>query len=327
MNKARALSEIADLLTAGRRFLLATHKDPDGDGLGSMLALGNALRAAKREVVLFTEERVPPPYHLLRGARKIVHRVPGRAGFDAYLALDCAQRDRLGGTGYGYKGWRPLVNIDHHETNEMFGDHNYVDPRCSSTGELVYHVIQAAGLPVGRDVAENIFAAIQTDTGSFRYDNTSASCLRTAAEMLEYGVSPWKVARKIMDGYGPRRLKLLEAALGTLEFHANGRIGMMAISSDMYKKARAGHADTERFVDFPRAVKGVRIAVLIRQIGGSAFKFSLRANDETNVARLAARFMGGGHAKAAGFEAQGELPELKEWFVREATRFLDAARH
>jgi phosphoesterase RecJ-like protein len=322
-----SLAEVAALLAQGRRFLLITHKEPDGDALGSLLALGHSLRAAGKDVVLFTEEPVFPPFHLLRGARRIVHRLPGNMEFDAFVALDCAQQERLGGPGDVVGKCRALVNIDHHETNGLFGDYHYVDPGCSSTGELVYRVIRAAGLPVGRDVAENVFAAMQTDTGSFRYENTSPSCLRIAADLLDLGVSPWKVTRKILEGYGARRLELLRLCLGTLEFHARGRIGMMMLFSSMLRKTGARRTDSERFVDFPRAVKGVRIAVLIREMEEGAWKFSLRANDETNVARLAVRFHGGGHARAAGFEAQGRLPALRDRFLEEAERLLDAARH
>jgi len=200
---------------------------------------------------------------------------------------------------------------------------NLVDPHGSSTGELVFNIIKAADFRLSYEIAENIFAAIQADTGSFRYDNTSSRCLAVAAEMLEYGVKPWEISRKMIDEYSLSRLRLLEMALGSIEFHYQGKVGMMTISLEMFKKAGAEESESERFVDYPRSVSGVEIAALIREKDKDDYKFSLRSNGRANVAELASRFGGGGHAMAAGFEGRGSISVLKRDLMKEAVRFLD----
>jgi len=317
------VNRVATVLMEGKCFLLMTHEDPDIDGIGSMLALGKALLNAKKDVVFLTEEPVPPPVNLLKGSGRIVQGFDPERHFDAVVVLDCSEIKRLGGPRGCLEGRKPLINIDHHATNDLFGDLNLVDVDSSSTGELVFRVIKVADLPMDSDVAENIFTAIQTDTGSFRYENTTSASLKIAAEMIEYGVKPRQVSRKMVDEYSLSRLKLLEMALGSIEFRYRGKIGIMTITSEMFERARAQSVDSGGFVDYPRFVSGVEIAVLIRQTGGNDYKFSLRSNNEVNVSRLAARFGGGGHVKAAGFERHGSLEALKKDFLKEAVRFLD----
>lgn len=322
-----SLSEISAALKSGRRFLLTTHKDPDGDGIGSMLALGRSLSMVKKEVVLFAEEPLPPPYDLLKGAEGVADRVEAKEDFDAVIALDCAEESRLGNLNGCLAHRKLLINIDHHETNDFFGDLNLVDPGSSSTGEVVFGILKQTNLPIDFEVAENLFVAIQTDTGSFRYSNATPSAFKAAAELMEYGVKPWEVSQKIMDHYPQSRLSLLQLALDTVEFHHQGRIGLMTLSSDLYDKAHADRVDGERFVDYPRYVEGVEMAVLIRQIGEDNYKFSLRSNDQLNVGKLALKFGGGGHARAAGFEAHGSLESLKKDFLEEAVKFLNGKTH
>ncbi|MCD6296161.1 MAG: bifunctional oligoribonuclease/PAP phosphatase NrnA [Deltaproteobacteria bacterium] len=317
------VNSIANVLREGRSFLLMTHKDPDTDAIGSLLALGKALLDAKKEIVLLTEKSVPAVYRFLKGADKIVQGFDSGKDFDAVVALDCSEIERIGCFPGCLEGRRPLINVDHHETNPLFGDLNLVDPHGSSTGELVFNIIKAADFRLNYEIAENIFAAIQADTGSFRYDNTSSKCLAVAAELLDYGVKPWEISRKMMDEYSLSRLRLLEMALGSIEFHHQGKVGMMTISLDMFQKAGACESDSERLVDYPRFVSGVEIAALIRERDKYDYKFSLRSNGRANVAELASRFGGGGHAMAAGFEGHGSISVLKKDLMKEAVRFLD----
>ena len=316
------LEKVAMALKVGKRFLLTNHKEPDGDGIGSMLALGQALLGANKDVVLFTEKPVPEPFDQLRGADRIIHDLNDKEEFDAVVILDCGEIDRLGNSGNSLRK-HTIINIDHHETNDFFGDLNLVKADFSSTGELVFGVIKTAGLPMSYDVAENIFTAIQTDTGSFSYDNTTPNAFKIAAEMLAYGVKPGEVSRKIMGNYRFSRLALLELALGTIEFYHRGQIAVMTLTGDLFELAGANCMDSERFVDYPRFVVGVEIAVLIRQNGENEFKFSLRSNGRVNVALLALKFGGGGHARAAGFERYGSVEQVKKEFLEEAAAFLD----
>ena len=323
INHEIILSKIAALLNRGKKFLLMTHKDPDVDGIGSMLALGRALISKNKEIVLLTEEPLVSPVIFLEGADKVVQILSFPDDYDAVLALDCAEKSRIGFSKAFVDNAEPLINIDHHGTNDFFGDINLVDEKSSSTGELIYRLIKNAGFPMDLAVAKNIYAAIMTDTGSFRYSNTTPLSFRIAAEMMDYGVKPWELSRRIMDEYGHARLKLLRLALDTIEFHNKGQIGIIMITREMFEATHADRADSDKFVDYPRFVSGVELAVLIRQKGENEYKFSLRSNGLIDVARLASRFGGGGHIRAAGFDADGSISDLKRKFLQEANQVLD----
>ena len=315
------IDQIANLLLQKESFLILTHKDPDLDGIGSMIALGVALKNKGKKVTLFTEEKLEPPLGNIKGAELISTDIP-EGKFSATLVLDCSDLNRLGKAKNIALSNRPLISIDHHETNDHFADVNLVVPDSSSTGELVYKVIKRAELRIDQLVAEALFAAIQADTGCFKYENTTSTAFSIAAELLKYGVSPWDVYRNTNEQYTLSVLKLLELSLGTIELHHDGKLSIMSITLNMIKTAGAYPGDSERFVSYPRFIVGVEVAALIRQIAEEEYKFSLRSNGKVNVAQLAAIFGGGGHAKAAGFECKGELSELKRKFIEEVANFL-----
>ncbi|HPJ66413.1 MAG TPA: bifunctional oligoribonuclease/PAP phosphatase NrnA [Desulfobacteraceae bacterium] len=323
INFKKNLERIASVLQKGNTFLIMTHRDPDPDGIGSMLALGKALNNDGKEAFLVTEEPLFPPISRLNGAERIIQDIESDRYFDCVIVMDSGEVERVGGPRSYLEGDLPVINIDHHESNKLFGEINLVDSSSSSTAELVFYVIKAAGLNINSDAAEDIFAGIQADTGSFKYNNATASSLRIAADMIELGANPWQISRTMMQECSVSQLKLLQSALGSLEFYHNGEIGLMTLSLDMMNFERNRVLESNRFIDYPRFVQGVEIAVLIRQTGENDYKFSLRSNDRVNVARLSARFGGGGHIRAAGFECHGSLACLKDSFLKEAVGFLD----
>jgi phosphoesterase RecJ-like protein len=321
VNSEKDLGVIIDLLQKANRFIVVTHKDPDADGIGSVLALGKTLSDSGKTTVCMTDGPLQGSLGLLRGAGEIRFNSDGGSTYDATLALDCSSLDRIACC--EGRIHRPLVNIDHHDTNDLFGDLNFVDKESSSTGELVFRLIKRAGFPICYDTADNIFAAIQSDTGSFKYTNTTPASLQAAMELIAMGVKPWDVAMRVMDGCQQSRLELLRMGLGSIRFYHQGRIGVMVLTSKMFQEAGADFRESERFVDYPRSVRGVEIAVLVRQTGEDAFKFSLRSNSTDGVAELASLFGGGGHARAAAFELKGSLDIILGNFLKEAERFLD----
>jgi len=322
----RMVSNIGTELLKNDRFLLMTHVDPDADGIGSMLALGRALSDAGKEATLLVQKPLEGPLTRLKDTDRMVSRVHPDTEFDVVVALDCAEKERLGDF-VKYLGLHTLsVNIDHHQTNDGFADINLIAPTASSTGELVFRILKKAGFSICTDVASNLFAAVQTDTGSFRYTNTTPEAMRMGAELIESGARPWEISREVMDGYSIARLKLLELALGTLEFHFRDRLGMMTVHRHMFERTGAGPEDSERFVDYPRFVYGVEVAALLRETGMGHYKFSLRSDPTFNVADLAAFFGGGGHKQAAGFECRGSMDQVKSHFLKRAGRFLDEDR-
>lgn len=323
MNHNEIMKEIAEILQEGIRFLITTHIDPDADGIGSMLGLGGSLMSQGKGVVMLTHEPVPAPLSFLPGADQIVQSFAEDEQFDAVFVLDCGDAERLGPHRDILERREKLICIDHHKTNEPFGDINLVNPKSSSTGELIFQLIKLAHFSIGIQVAQNLFAAIQTDTGSFRYENASADSFRIAAELVELGAKPWEISRIVLEGYSLSRLKLLQKTLETLEFYHDGKIGMMTISSGMFDETEARPIDSERFVDYPRFVSGVELSVLIKQMKDNGYKFSLRSNSHVDVAELAAHFGGGGHARAAGFESKGPLDVVKRDFLKEADQFFN----
>lgn len=324
MMPASALDKAAAILTQGRRFLILTHREPDGDAVGSMLALGQALRQTGRKAVMWLAEPPHVPFTRLDGAETITSVDDQDGRFDAVWVLDCGRATRIGAAPGWLKEFKPLVNVDHHASNECFGDVNLVDAQASSTGELIYRLLRHAALKIDRGMAENLFAALQTDTGAFRYGNTTAASFRMAAELVELGVDPWDMSQRLLGGYGVPRLQLLALVLESLEMHHEGQVGMLTLTRRMFERTGAHRLDSEGFVEVARFLAGVELAVLIRQTGPHAFKFSLRSNGRLDVAQLARRFGGGGHARAAGFECEGALGRVKRAFLEETHRFLNA---
>jgi phosphoesterase RecJ-like protein len=316
------LDDIANIVKRGKRFLLASHNDPDGDAIGSLLALGEALILSGKQVVLFNEGPIPDSMAFLNGIERIGERFNPESEFDALFVLDCGTLERLGEISSTISTIKPLINIDHHENNSRFGDINLVDMKSSSVGEIIYRLIQAADLPMSENIAEDLFVAIQTDTGSFRYGNTTKEAFTIAGEMMEWGIDPWEISRRVMDEYSLKKLRLLALTLKTVEtFHA-GKVGLITITQKMFSKAKADSFDSERFVDYPRFISGVEIGVLIKELGKDYYKFSLRSNDWVNVADLAYHFGGGGHPKAAAFKRYGNLNSIKQEFLDKAQEVL-----
>jgi len=317
------LHNIATIVERGKIFFLASHKEPDGDAIGSLLALGEALILSGKEVVLFNEGPIPDSMAFLVGSERIVDRFNPESEFDAFFVLDCGTLERLGGISSSMCNIKPLINIDHHENNSQFGDVNLVDTNSSSVGEIIYRLIQVAGLPMSKNIAENLFVALQTDTGSFRYGNTTKEAFTIAGEMVGWGINPWKISRRVMDEYSLNKLRLLELTLKTIEIFHAGKVGLITITQQMFSKAKADNFDSERFVDYPRFISGVEIGVLIKELGKDYYKFSLRSNDWVNVADLAYHFGGGGHPKAAAFTRHGSLDSIKQEFLDKAHEVLD----
>ena len=315
--------EVLDAVQRGRRVLLFAHVYPDGDVLGSQLGLGLALRAGGRAVTFACAHPVPDPFHFLPGATGVEQWKAGRNGFDLIVALDCPDPGRLGGLLEGARGPDARVlNIDHHGDNRRYGDVNWVDTRAAATGEMVYDLVEAAALPLTADVAVNLYTAIVTDTGSFRYSNTTPKTFRVAARLVEAGVDPAHVATTVYETRQPGGLRLLGQVLQEIETDADGTVAWLVI--DRERGSSPDLPEAEEFVNYPRSVRTAKVAVLFRELP-DAVKVSLRAKGEVDVARLAARLGGGGHPNAAGLILPGSLAAAKA-VVLGAVREALAAR-
>lgn len=294
-----------------RRCLISTHINPEGDAIGSVLALGLALKGLGKEVDILTQDPTPEVLTFLPGADEIIHQVPEDRGFDVTFSLDCGARDRLGKEFARVKGVGRLINIDHHISNTHFGDINLVDPSASSAAEIVFDLLRTIPVDITLAVAENIYVGILTDTGSFHYSNTSPKTFAVARACLQAGVEPWKVAEVVYENQPLPRLRLLPLVLETLEVMEDGRVSSVVVTKEMMIQAGASPSHTEDFINFPRSLKGTEVALLFRELSPDQYRVSLRSRRDVDVAKIAEKFQGGGHPQAAGCTVTGNLPEVK----------------
>jgi phosphoesterase RecJ-like protein len=303
------VTAILKLIEEGRRFLVASHEGPDGDALASTLALANALREMGKEVVAYNRDGVPAAFDFLPGARTVVRSLENEAVFDAGFILDAGELRRAGT--HLRDVCRTLVNIDHHPHSEHFGSIHYVDEGASATGALIYRILKAAGHDISDAVATCIYTAVLSDTGSFRYSNADPEAFRIGAEMVERGVSPWGIASGLYESQGVERLRLLARALSTLTVSPCGRYASVSVTTAMYAETGAGPEHTDGFVNYPRSIRGVEVALFFRQTGPAAYKVGMRSKGQVDVGALARRLGGGGHHNAAGAEVEGELEAVR----------------
>ena len=319
--KGDPVETLLRIVRDNRVFLVSSHVNPEGDAIGSALALAEGLEAMGKDVTVFFDDAIPYIYRFLPHVDRIVHDVEGMA-FDVTIAVDCGKLERLG-KGFGrLKGRGVFVNIDHHSTNDLFGDINLIDERASATGEIVYRLLKALDVPITYTIATNLYVAILMDTGSFRYSSATPEAFRMAAELVEKGVRPWEIAKRIYESHPIERLRLLGHALGTIELRCGGKVAIMVVTEEMYRLSGASEGMTESFVNYPRSIEGVKVAVFIREIGEGRYKLSLRAKADVDVGEVASLFGGGGHRRAAGCVVEGRLEEVKERISGTLGRFV-----
>jgi bifunctional oligoribonuclease and PAP phosphatase NrnA len=317
-----------DLLNALRKasnVVLLTHSHPDGDALGSLFACSAILEGLGKNVFCFLEEPVSHHYDFLPDKEKAssdltaYKRFLAAAGSDiVMIGLDCGDDDRLGRLKEEFLCIRPFVVIDHHRSHRSFGTVSWVDPCRSSTGEMIYELALALGAPISYNCAYNLYVAICTDSGSFRYECTTSRTMHIAADLLDKGVRPEEVGSHLYDKYSIERLKLMEMVLSTIVLYADNQMAFMHVTREMLQVSGATIQDVEGFVDLPRSLYTVKVAVLIKETGNDVIAVSMRAKGQCDVARVAKEFDGGGHRNAAGFRLQGKTVDEVRLAVREA---------
>ena len=304
-----SVEEVAHAIKASRRFLITSHKNPDGDAVASMLAMGHLLTFLGKEAVIYNPDPVPGNYQFLPGAGE-VRSQPGEEPFDATVILDCSDLDRLGPLPPAER-LGTLISIDHHRTLTPLGKAYLVDPAASSVGELIDRLCQYMEIEISVELAECIYTSILSDTGSFRYSNTSPATMFACARMLQRGVDPWEVALQVYESQPISRIRLLALALSTLEVDSSGRYGSIVITQEMFTKTGATEAEIDGFINYPRGIEGVEVAIQFREIGADVYKVSFRSRGQVNVAEISEQFGGGGHANAAGCNLKGTLEEIR----------------
>lgn len=292
-------------------FLITTHENPDGDAIGSTMALGCFLRALGKDVTLYYCDALPDNYLFLPLSGSAVRIIPERL-FDVSFVLDAGELKRAGEAFVAFRGTGKIINIDHHPYGEQFGEINLVDAKASATGAIIYRIIKEAGYAVDYDTALCVYTAIVTDTGSFRYSNADPEAFRITADLVELGINPWFVAERLYESQPRKRLELLAMALATLTVSDQGAFASVTVTLDMYHKTGAGPDLTDGFVNYPRSIHGVEVAVLFREVRHGLFKVGFRSKGKVNVSALAAAFGGGGHHNAAGCTVNGSIDEVRK---------------
>jgi phosphoesterase RecJ-like protein len=310
------LNELLQRLRDGRRFLLVLHVRPDGDSIGSTLALARALRRMGKEAVVVRADAIPANLAFLAGAADACTPEQVEGEFDAAIFLDCAGLDRIGSAVEAVRRCRSILNVDHHPSNPRFGDVNVIDPEAAAVGEMTAEIIRGLGVGLDPEMAEALFTAVATDTGSFRFESTRPATYRLAAELCEHGARPSEVAARVWDNRPLAALRLIGLMLSGIRTGLGGAYAWAEVDREMLERAGAGEDEVEGLVNYPRSVAGVEVAALLAATTPGEVRVSLRSNRRVDVSRLAARFGGGGHARAAGCTLKGDLASARETLLR-----------
>jgi phosphoesterase RecJ-like protein len=299
--------ELLSYIKEKKVFFIATHISPEGDAIGSSLALSMALEAMGKETVVYDRDGVPAIYKYLPGQEKVISSL-GDMDTSSFnlLLLDCNTPDRAGIKGLRFNS---AAVIDHHETEADFGDPKWIEPHAAATGLMVFSLIKELRAELTREIAVNLYSAIAIDTGTFRFGNTTAEVLRAAAELAEAGAKPGYIANNLYETWSEKRFRLLVLCLNTLDMRNS--IAFTHVTKEMFENTGAGPEDTENFSGFPRKMRDISISAFFREIDRDEWKVSLRSRGEANVADIAAFFGGGGHKNAAGCTIKAALEDAK----------------
>jgi bifunctional oligoribonuclease and PAP phosphatase NrnA len=316
------LAAVAEALRSNDRFIVTTHENPDGDALGSLLAMTFALRELGKDasMYLFGEVPIPNEYAFMNFAGIVRGPNPDSSG-QVIVALDCANERRLGPETALLEKAQLVVDIDHHHDNTRFGKVNLIVGHASSTGEILADVFRELGVRLTPRIAEALYIAVVTDTGRFQYANTTAKALRLAAELVEAGADVHRVFQGVYENVAFAKLKLVARALENAEVFEGGRVVVSHLEREDFEAAGAEEPYSEGIIDYLRAVEGTELAALIREpptANGPTHRISLRTTEaDLDVSAIARKSGGGGHRQAAGFSSEASIEEITEFIRRE----------
>ena len=306
--------QIKHTLDAATRILVSCHVRPDADAYGSAIAMTLHLKAQGKDVTLWNEEGMTEKFRYLPES-SLVHAPPdhGKHDFDVFLALDTSTKERLGRVLKATGQVTTWINLDHHVSNHRYADLNYIDDNAPATGQIVYDYLAAAEGTITSAIAENLYAAISTDTGSFQYAKTSPHTFRLVADLVEKGVDVPELSRKMYDSYPRRRLELLKALLNSARFGCDDRVASFSLSMETAKNLAVLPEDNEGLIDHLRAVEGVQVAVFFEELPENKVRVSMRSKEPRfDVCKICGLFGGGGHPQAAGARLSGPLDAAEE---------------
>jgi len=310
--------EISRVLREHNRFAILSHVRPDGDALGCQIALALSLQRLGKEVRVWNEDGMLEKYSFLPRAELLTKPPAAPEDVDVAIALDTAIQNRLGTAFGAVRSAKMWINIDHHLSNPGYGDLVYVDPTAPATGQIIFDLIKSQGFPFNREIAENLFAAISTDTGSFQYPKTSARTFEIAAQLICTGINVGRLNQQLYENYPRRRIELLRELLRTMRFESDGRVASFGLSLKTAAALQALPEDNEGLIDHLRAIRGVIVAVFFEELSDGKVRVSMRSKtDAIDVCMICQKFGGGGHTLAAGARVRGTLAEVEQKVLEE----------
>lgn len=308
------IKDIIRFIKDNDSFLLATHINPEGDALGSSIALSMALEGMAKKTIVYDRDPVPEFYRFMPGSERIVNSLKGIDTKNlSLILLDCNDPERAWLQGMSFKG---RAVIDHHRTEKNSGhaEIRWIEPEAPAAGIMVYRLIKELGVKITKDMALNLYTAIAVDTGTFRYNNTTPEALRSGADLIEAGAEPSFVAVSLYETWTESRFKLFTKVLSSLEI-IDG-IAITSVTKEMLKAANASPEDIENFVGFPRMMKDIKVSALFRELDDGMWKTSLRSKRDFDVAGIAEGFGGGGHTNAAGYKIKADFITAKNTLLK-----------
>ena len=310
-NNDMSLSRIKEAVIGSTEIVVVSHEYPDGDSIGSSIALAKALSQMEKSVKVIINGDIPLEYRFLTGIDDI--RRPDDVVVNKesiMIFLDCADEKRAGSQIDAYrKRCRLSINIDHHLGNTNFADINHVDISASSTGEIVYDLIKLLDITIDKDIANALYITIVTDTGSFRFDNTTAKTFNMAGYLLTMGLDFSAIRINLWENKNPNSIGLLIDVLSTMKFVCNNKVAYIVATNEVMEKWKAGYGELESFINYPKSIKGIEVAILFKEIEMNEIKVSFRAKADFDVQAIASYFGGGGHKKASGCTLNTQLNE------------------
>ncbi len=309
------VSKIADLIRRTDRFLVSSHANPDGDAIGSTLALGHILAHLGKDFALYNPSGLPKQFDWLQLPGPI-HTTLAGAEANWIFVLDCGTESRVGDELHRVMGSRPIANVDHHLGNPNFGQFNWVDDTYAAVGAMMADLADELDIPLTGPLAEAIYLGLVTDTGFFTYDNTTPAVLELAARLIRLGMDPGQVNAKIRNQWGVNRFRLWGESFATTELFYGGLVAVAVVTLGMLERTGTVAADCEEIVSFLRRLRGARAAAILREEPDGAYKFSLRSTGADNVQLVAALFGGGGHRNASGGTISADLDTAKMRLVK-----------
>jgi phosphoesterase RecJ-like protein len=300
-----------DVIDRGQTFLLTTHLNPDGDGLGCESALSLALACLGKTVTVVNANPVPAVYHFLPNQETFLTQPPAGVVYDVAIMLECPDEQRFGGVLAIPGGAHEIINLDHHVFNTRYGTVNMVDPTAAAAGEQVWDLLTALDCPVDKAMAIGIYTAIATDTGQFKYSSVTPRTHRVVAQLLELGLEVGFMNEQIYERVPRAAMTLLGMALEKVQYNAAGSLGWFTVTQAMLRAAGAAENQTENFINYVRSVEGVQVAVFFQEMGDGKVKVSFRSRGRVDVSALAHDLGGGGHKRAAGVTLALPLAEAQ----------------